>query len=146
MSAVLNIERVRDATGATAFRPAPAGLPRNVSARRKARFVRATPTLKKLSLTTLLPLDIVITELESGYSALAPIPIRIERVGDDYLASFNAANIHTSGETLLEAVRGIKSLILDVFDSLIAEQSALGTGPQRQLATLLQYVRKDSPQ
>jgi len=91
----------------------------------------------------LLPLDIVITELEHGYSAIAPIPVRIERMGESYLASFNAANIHTSEESLLDAMRNLRSLILDVFDSLLAEQAVLGPGPQQQLSTLLRYVQKD---
>lgn len=113
---------------------------------RQAQFVRATATRKKLSLTDLLPLEIVITDLEAGYSAIAPIPVRLESAGHGFLASFNAANIHTSGETLLEAARNLRSLILDIFDSLEREKDELGAGPQRQFAALMRYVRKDDPQ
>lgn len=113
---------------------------------RKARFVSSTATRGKLSLTDLLPLDIVITDLDTGYAAIVPIPVRIARVGDSYEAGFSAANIHTSAETLIGAVRNLRSLILDVFDSLVTEQAVLGPGPQHQLATLLRYVKKDDPQ
>ena len=133
MSAVLNIQPVQDSHF---YRP------------RNARLVgtRATATRSKLSLTDLLPLDIVLTDLETGYVAIAPIPVRLERAGDGFEASFTAANIHTSAETLLDAMRNLRSLIMDVFDSLLAEQTVLGPGPQRQLAILLRYVKKDDPQ
>ena len=38
-----------------------------------------------------------------------------------YIASFFDANVHASGDTEEEALRNLKSLILDVFDSLSAE-------------------------
>ncbi|MFS8084856.1 MAG: hypothetical protein ACMG6H_04445, partial [Acidobacteriota bacterium] len=120
--------------------------PNQLYRKRKATFVGASATRGSLAVTSESPLEIVLTELEAGYSALVPIPVSIEHVGDDYLASFNAANIHTTGETLMDAARNLRSLILDIFDSLVAERSALGPGPQRQLSTLLRYVKKDDPQ
>jgi hypothetical protein len=89
------------------------------------------------------PLEILLTDLERGYRALQPIPIKIQKSGDSYTASFEEANIHTSGETWSEAARNLKSLILDIYDSLISETATLGRGPKRQLATLLRYVKTE---
>lgn len=91
-------------------------------------------------------LGVTIRQLESGYCALKPIPLTIEYQRDGYIASFEAANIHTSGETLFQAAQNLKSLILDIFDSLTAEPfEKLGPGPKRQLAMLLRYVEKNHP-
>lgn len=126
MSAVLNIDPVR-------------------ASRQSAKFV-GTATRGRITLTDFSPLEIVLKDLEPGYSTLRPIPVQIERLDRGYIASFNAANVHTSGESLIDAARNLRSLILDVFDSLLSERSALGPGPERQLATLLRYVKKDDPQ
>lgn len=98
----------------------------------------------KIGLATL---GVTIRQLEPGYRALEPILLTIEHHPDGYTASFEAANIHTSGETLIQAAQNLKSLILDIFDSLTAERlDKLGPGPKRQLATLLRYVEKNHPQ
>src|SRR5260221_4772674 len=74
-------------------------------------------------------LGVTIKQLEQGYRALKPIPLTIEHHPSGYIASFEAANIHTSGETLIQAAQNLKSLILDIFDSLTAERlDKLGPG------------------
>lgn len=99
------------------------------------------PDVARVQINQLTVLTILITELERGYKALQPIPVRIEKSGDAYVASFEEANIHASGETWASAALALKSLILDIYDSLIGETAALGPGPKRQLATLLRYVK-----
>ena len=86
-------------------------------------------------------LEILLTELEKGYKALQPIPVKIRKSDDSYIASFEEANIHASGQTWSDAALSLKSLILDIYDSLITETAPLGPGPRRQLATLLRYVK-----
>ncbi|MFQ5894366.1 MAG: hypothetical protein ACE5JJ_00910 [Nitrospinota bacterium] len=64
---------------------------------------------------------------------------------EGFEASFFDANIHASGDTEEEALRNLKSLILDVFDSLSAEATeSLGPEPKRQLAVLREFIRKRS--
>jgi hypothetical protein len=99
------------------------------------------PDVARISLTSL---RILITDLEKGYQALRAIPAKIEQVGDSFVASFEEANIHASGETWSSAALNLKSLILDVYDSLTSETAALSRPAKRQLATLLRYVQKDN--
>lgn len=96
-----------------------------------------SPDIARIRLAAL---DIRLTELEKGYKVLMPIPVKIVHSGDSFLASFEEANIHASGETWSGAALNLKSLILDIYDSLITETAPLGPGPKRQLATLLRYV------
>ena len=92
-------------------------------------------------------LGFTINQLEPGYRALRPIPLTIAQHGGGFTASFDVANIHTSGDTLIGAAQNLRSLILDIFDSLTAEPlDKLGPGPKRQLCTLLRYVEKNHPQ
>lgn len=100
-----------------------------------------TPDVARIRLTSL---EILIPELEKGYKALQPIPAKIQELGNSYLASFEEANISASGETWTSATINLKSLLLDIYDSLISETSALSRPAQRQLATLLRYVQKDN--
>jgi predicted RNase H-like HicB family nuclease len=75
------------------------------------------------------------------YTLLRPISVLIEDSEDGYLASFFDANIGTSGETEQEAFENLKSLVLDIFDSLSREASErLGPEPARQLAVLRSAV------
>ena len=62
---------------------------------------------------------------------------------EGFIASLYDANIHASGDTEEEAFRNLKSLILDVFESLSAEASKhLGPEPRRQLAVLQQFIHE----
>jgi predicted RNase H-like HicB family nuclease len=105
-----------------------------------ASLVFVTPDIARVRLASL---EILITELESGYTARQAIPAKIEKTGGSYMASFEEANIHASGETWSDAARNLKTLILDIYDSLISETAKLGPGPKRQLATLLRYVKAE---
>ena len=50
-----------------------------------------------------------------------PLRIGIVGNGNEYIASSHESNIHASGDTPYEAIENLKSLILDTFDSLMAE-------------------------
>jgi predicted RNase H-like HicB family nuclease len=77
------------------------------------------------------------------YEASPPALVVIQRSEDAFVASFFDANIHASGDTEEEAFRNLKSLILDIFESLSGEPPGrLGPEPKRQLAVLRQLIRK----
>ncbi|HEY6230463.1 MAG TPA: hypothetical protein VIW64_04310 [Pyrinomonadaceae bacterium] len=100
-----------------------------------------SPDIARVSLTSLY---ILISNLEQGYKILKPLLAKVEPVGDGYVASFDEANIHASGETWSRAALNLKSLVLDIYDSLISETSTLSGPAKNQLATLLRYVEKDN--
>jgi predicted RNase H-like HicB family nuclease len=77
-----------------------------------------------------------------AYEVLKPIPVEIEADGDSFVATFRDASISTSGDTEQEAFENLKSLILDIFDSLRREPDEnLGPVPRRQLAVLRDVIR-----
>ena len=77
------------------------------------------------------------------YELLRPIPISIATSDDAYTAGFYDANIHAAGDTEEEAFRNLKSLTLDVFDSLMAEPlEQLGPEPKRQRTVLQSFIRR----
>lgn len=84
-------------------------------------------------------------------TTFAPEPYRLKRdilavvqpSAEGFLAGFFDANIHASGDTEEEAVRNLKSLMLDVFDALVSEDRAkLGREPIRQLAVLNEFTAR----
>ena len=76
------------------------------------------------------------------YELLRPITVAISDDGDGFMATFHDANISTTGDTEQEAFENLKSLILDVFDSLEREPpERLGPEPRRQLAVLRSFLR-----
>ncbi|HYN19458.1 MAG TPA: hypothetical protein VE078_00745 [Thermoanaerobaculia bacterium] len=76
------------------------------------------------------------------YELLRPIPVLIRLSGDEFVASFMEANVNASGETQQEAFENVKSLILDVFDSLRSHPAEkLGPEPTRRLAVLRNFIR-----
>ena len=79
------------------------------------------------------------------YELCQPLLFVLQREGEGFIASFFDANIHASGDTQEEAFRNLKSVLLDIFDSLSAEPAnRLGPEPRRQLAVLQQFIRKKS--
>lgn len=77
-----------------------------------------------------------------AYEVLKPIRVEIEADGESFVATFRDASISTSGDTEQEAFENLKSLILDIFDSLRREPAEnLGPVPRRQLAVLRDVIR-----
>ena len=76
------------------------------------------------------------------YQLSSPISVTVEEDGaGSFIASFFDANISTTGENEQEAFENLKSLILDVFDSLNREApTKLGPEPRRQLAVLRRFI------
>lgn len=76
------------------------------------------------------------------YEITKPIAVHLQTEGSNVIATFFDANLSTAGETEEEAYANLRSLILDVFDSLEAEPvSKLGSEPTRQLAVLRNFLR-----
>jgi dCTP deaminase len=77
------------------------------------------------------------------YFIKKPILAVVQPAEEGCTASFYDANIHTSGDNEEEALENLKSLILDVFESLSAEpQETLGSQPKRQLAVLHEFLTR----
>jgi predicted RNase H-like HicB family nuclease len=76
------------------------------------------------------------------YELMSPLFVAVEIEDDQFIATFFDANISASGDTEEEAVGNLKSLILDTFESLSAEDTTLlGPEPRRQLAVLQSFLR-----
>ncbi len=75
------------------------------------------------------------------YRLKRPIPIVVRPEGEEFIASFVDASIHSSGETHQEAFENVKSLILDMFDSLRSHRpDKLGPAMARRLAVLQEFI------
>ena len=61
-----------------------------------------------------------------------------------FIAGFFDANVHASGDTEEEAIRNLKSLMLDLFEALTIEtRGNLGPEPTRQLAVLNEFIMRE---
>ena len=75
------------------------------------------------------------------YRLLKPITVQVKCLGDDdFLASFHAANMAISGDSVQEAFQNLAAHILDVLEVLEQEESTLGPEPARQLAVLRDHI------
>jgi hypothetical protein len=78
---------------------------------------------------------------DEPYRLLKPIVVQVKRLGDDdFLASFNDANMEISGDSAQEAFQNLAAHILDVLEVLEKGESALGPEPARQLAVLRDHI------
>ena len=73
---------------------------------------------------------------------LREIPVVVRPTEDGFLATLFDANIGMTGDTQEEAVENLKALLVDVFEQLEREENQLGPGPQRQLATLRSFIKR----
>jgi len=77
------------------------------------------------------------------YELRKQLIVTIKPLEEGWEASFFDANIHATGDTEEEALRNLKSLILDVLDSLSgAPRDSLEIEPRRQLAVLTEFIAK----
>lgn len=75
------------------------------------------------------------------YRARRPIQVEIGRVGESFVAAFQAARVSASGETWEEAVAMLADLILATYERLEAKAAhELGPLPQRQKRVLARHV------
>ena len=112
----------------------PVGSKKSKLAKRKGAAQVFEPGAMAVEITTFAP---------EPYELRRPLLIILQREDQGFIAGFFDANIHASGDTEEEAFRNLKSLILDVFDSLRAESPEnLGPEPKRQLAVLREFIRK----
>ena len=78
-----------------------------------------------------------------SYALRRPIPVAIQRLeADDFVASFEEANLAVSGETSQEAFQNLAIEILNLFEIFSEEESNLGPEPTRQLKVLKQYLAR----
>jgi hypothetical protein len=106
------------------------------------KMVDVTAYLRGLSATRIGPIPI--TVLAPGrYESLRDIPASLQPVDDGFTATFFDGNISASGETEEEAISNLRSLIIDIFESLESEPSErLGPEPKRQLDLLRAFIRR----
>jgi putative addiction module CopG family antidote len=104
-------------------------------ARGEGAFARSVQTAV-IPITTLAP---------EPYEILRDIPAVVEPAGNGFIATFFDGNISTSGDTEVEAVSNLRSLILDIFEYLDCEPSdSLGPELTRQLAVLRVFLKRTS--
>jgi dCTP deaminase len=117
-------------------------VPRLIDA--QERTISAIGQFRSVAPPTAAPLWVPITSFApEPYELLRQPLVVIQQDGEGYTASLFEANIHASGDTEEEALRNLKDLILDVFDSLSAESpETLGPEPTRQLAVLKEFIGK----
>jgi hypothetical protein len=87
---------------------------------------------------------VISTFAPEPYDVLRPIYVTLRQSdGEEYCASFADANLHSSGDNEEEAIDNLRSLILDVYDSLTCEKPEdLGSEPVKQLAVLQSFLAK----
>jgi len=77
------------------------------------------------------------------FEMLKEINVHIEQDGEDnYRASFIDANVNVSGCNEVEAIEGLKELLLSRYDFLSnSPTDKLGPGPKKRLAVLREFIR-----
>lgn len=87
------------------------------------------------------PESVLIRQLGENVVVIKPIPVEIHREAGSFVASFNAANAHASGDTWNEALVNLQFWIIDLFNNLTSHKpEILGPAPKRQLAVLQSYL------
>lgn len=71
-----------------------------------------------------------------------PIHVVVSEDNQDAVATFFDANLGMSGDNAEEAVRNLKAVIVDTFDSFEENESILGPEPARQLAVLREFIQR----
>jgi hypothetical protein len=90
--------------------------------------------------TILVPITTLAPE---PYQLLKEIPVVVQPVGDEFVATFFDANISTAGDSQEEAVSNVRSLILDTFEYFESEPpEALGPEPTRQFGVLRNFLKR----
>lgn len=75
------------------------------------------------------------------YHVILPIPVYIAKAGDGAIASFLEANIHSSGETVQDALEGLRSLIVDTYEELSKHRKVLGPTLMKEFSALQRFVQ-----
>lgn len=75
------------------------------------------------------------------YEVIRPIQAVVQEEDGAFMASFFDANINASGESQLDALEMLKSMLASSFRLLTAKESILGDEPRRQLAVLREFIR-----
>ena len=98
---------------------------------------------KALAYTSVRPESVLVRDLGEDYRVLKPIPVKIRQVDNSFIASFEAANAHASGDTWNESVSNLQYFLMDSFDNLESHTlEKLGPAPRRQLAVLQSFLTR----
>jgi hypothetical protein len=86
--------------------------------------------------------SLITTFAPEPYEATSPIRVTLVEEDEGFSASYMEANIHAVGDNEFEAFENLRSLILDVFDSLTSEPPEnLGPKAKNQLAVLRESIQ-----
>lgn len=84
--------------------------------------------------------EIIVDDFQVGNYSINQFKAIIEFYGDDdYMASFEEAEIYVSADSATEAIQDLKSSIIDIYEILKSEKK-LGPIPLKQLKVLENYV------
>lgn len=108
----------------------------------EARLRRIEKNTERFRASQIVPITTVAPE---PYEIRRPLFVTVEPSGEEFVASFFDANVYATGDTEEEAVSNLRTVLLDVFDSLSSEpEESLGPEPARQLAVLRQFILKQA--
>ena len=86
----------------------------------------------------------MITLEPEPYELVQTVPVVVQRVDDQFVASFFDANINASGETQQDAVANLKDVMLALYLRLRNVKN-LAKGPARQRAILQSLIQEKAP-
>ena len=103
---------------------------------------KAKPQARRSSANGHGAIVVPITTLEpEPFELRKPVPIVVQQIDDQYVASFFDANINASGETQQDAVANLKDIMVILFQRLSKEKK-LGKGPSLQRSILARVTRR----
>ena len=76
------------------------------------------------------------------FELIRDLPVVVVREDDGYLATFFDAGIGMTGDSREEAVANLRLLLVDMFDDFETHEAQLGPEPERQLAVLRIFIRR----
>ena len=75
------------------------------------------------------------------FHVVRPIRVHVVNSADGAIASFWEANIHSSGETVSDALDSLKNLVADTYEMLSEHRNVLGPAPSKEFAALQRFVQ-----
>ena len=79
---------------------------------------------------------------DEGLIVKKPIAVELTSDGDQIIAAFRAAEIISSGDTVVETIDWLKDMIASTFRTFLAERKALSPFSTRQLKILEEHIEQ----